>query len=133
MDLMHSIKIFYFATNTHSAYNGICSRIWCSVFCILYLLFFAIRSSPQPPAPVYKVDPAEFDPIRELKLKCIEVDRRKTFLQYQYDHFKLVSTGAYAFLFYLCVVCVVHGELRVKGGCVCITLEKSDRLGSFAL
>lgn len=42
---------------------------------------------------VYKVDAATADAVRELKLRSIEVDRRRAFLQYQYDHFKLVSTG----------------------------------------
>ena len=42
---------------------------------------------------MYKVDSATAKAIRDLKIMCIDVDRRKTFKQYQYDHFKLVSTG----------------------------------------
>jgi hypothetical protein len=44
-------------------------------------------------AVIYKVDSATADSIRDLKLQSIEVDRRRVFMQYQYDHFKLVSTG----------------------------------------
>lgn len=39
------------------------------------------------------MDSATAEAIRELKLQSIEVDRRRTFMQYQYDHFKMVSTG----------------------------------------
>lgn len=42
---------------------------------------------------MYKVDSATAQAIRDLKIMCIDVDHRKTFKQYQYDHFKLVSTG----------------------------------------
>lgn len=57
-------------------------------------------------APVYRVNPDVANAIRELKLQSIEVDRRKTFMKYQFDHFRMVSTGmlskCLAFLVALC-------------------------------